>query len=1043
MDNLDDSDNNAKITDSAYSASCSNSQSRSLSSKSTHSGSNSSGSSGYGDGQPSTSGSSKPPPAKKSKGKDSKKKKSVQTEDPETRVENEALTEPLPVPEQPKEEVTDVDTTPLEKVTQNEKEVKTPDVEQLDTTESKEEDGFSCVISMHDGVVVYTTSSLTATLGFPKKMWIGRSFIDFIHVSDRNIFASEITNGLAVPTTVKVETRVGPMSTVVCRIRRYRGLTSGFGVKERNVTFMPFLLKLAFKNVSDETGDVIYLVVQATTLLSAFKEPNEIVIRAKPFVMRHSANGNLEYIDAESVPYLGYIPQDIIGTDILQLYHQNDLVYLTNVYETIVKKGGLARSKPYRMQTQNRDFIKLESEWSSFINPWSRKLEFVIAKHHVLEGPSNPDVLQPFDTDIQPIDKKKNQHTLRDNIVKIMNEVLTKPDKLAKLQMSKRCQDLASFMERLMEDQPTPDAELRLEINDQDLSYYKRDSMLGGISPHHDCNDSKSSTETTPSYNQLNYNNNLQRYFESHQPLSFEDYNNVSGEYKLSLKNPKLHYSSPNGSSPLTQYCGDVGDLTNSRESGSAVRGSSPVSPLSDNQTLRLTESLLNIHNAEMEKEIVKLHRETRPSTKGEREKISSEKRQKKKEHLARCNASYQDTTVVIAEETSKNKLHGVKRTSKPKDLDNGDQKHHCSNSRQLRRRHTTSSAEVQPSATITTSTATTQWYNNQVNSTNTFLLGVGIPQPVPIVDPAIPQQVVAMQGIPVQCMMYGQAVYGSPIVYSALGPQVSYPVQQTMMSQMQYSNILYGRSQMNKPDMNSLAQGNNKKPETSQGDSIPAPGCSDKSKAVAVKSSEEIIDKTDGESSHSSFYSSFFKTESGSIEEPDPKKVNTKQTNNDTLKTEFQQKDAPFESSPTSYVYDSTQKTKTPPRRKMTPSWMEQVNVTSELIYKYQVMTKTMDEVLQNDKQRISEFAQPSLVNEQLGQLYMDLQLEGVAARLTLEEGITSSSSSGEENSAAPKMKAHRRKREHSRIGMIYEEDAPLPPPDADEGAVTEVSTT
>lgn len=43
------------------------------------------------------------------------------------------------------------------------------------------QDGFSCVISMHDGVVMYATSSLTTTLGFPKDMWIGRSFIDFVH----------------------------------------------------------------------------------------------------------------------------------------------------------------------------------------------------------------------------------------------------------------------------------------------------------------------------------------------------------------------------------------------------------------------------------------------------------------------------------------------------------------------------------------------------------------------------------------------------------------------------------------------------------------------------------------------------------------------------------------------------------------------------------------------------------------------------------------------------------------------------------------------
>ena len=41
----------------------------------------------------------------------------------------------------------------------------------------------------------------------------------------------------------------------------------------------------------------------------------------------------------------------------------------------------------------------------------------------------------------------------------------------------------------------------------------ERDSvMLGEISPHHDYYDSKSSTETPPSYNQLNYNENIQRY---------------------------------------------------------------------------------------------------------------------------------------------------------------------------------------------------------------------------------------------------------------------------------------------------------------------------------------------------------------------------------------------------------------------------------------------------------------------------------------------------------------------------------------------------
>lgn len=38
-------------------------------------------------------------------------------------------------------------------------------------------------------------------------------------------------------------------------------------------------------------------------------------------------------------------------------------------------------------------------------------------------------------------------------------------------------------------------------------------------------------------------------------------------------------------------------------------------------------------------------------------------------------------------------------------------------------------------------------------------------------------------------------------------------------------------------------------------------------------------------------------------------------------------------------------------------------------------------------------------LVNDQLNQLYLEMELDGLSKKLTLDEGITSSSSSGEES--------------------------------------------
>lgn len=47
--------------------------------------------------------------------------------------------------------------------------------------------------------------------------------------------------------------------------------------------------------------------------------------------------------------------------------------------------------------------------------------------------------------------------------------------------------------------------------------------MLGEISPHHDYYDSKSSSETPPSYNQLNYNENIERFFQSKPKTTVSD----------------------------------------------------------------------------------------------------------------------------------------------------------------------------------------------------------------------------------------------------------------------------------------------------------------------------------------------------------------------------------------------------------------------------------------------------------------------------------------------------------------------------------------
>lgn len=52
------------------------------------------------------------------------------------------------------------------------------------------------------------------------------------------------------------------------------------------------------------------------------------------FGLRHAANCLFSEVDMSSVPYLGHLPQDLLGTSALDYYHPSDLQELKNVYNS-------------------------------------------------------------------------------------------------------------------------------------------------------------------------------------------------------------------------------------------------------------------------------------------------------------------------------------------------------------------------------------------------------------------------------------------------------------------------------------------------------------------------------------------------------------------------------------------------------------------------------------------------------------------------------------------------------------------------------------
>ncbi|XP_017778157.1 PREDICTED: period circadian protein isoform X2 [Nicrophorus vespilloides] len=917
------------------------------------------------------------------------------------------------------------------------------------------EDGFCCVISMYDGVVLYTTPNLTSILGFPKDMWLGRSFIDFVHPKDRETFSNQIATRISLPLVDDAKTKDVQNTLYVC-LRKYRGLKKrGYSVVEKVVSYEAFQLTITFRNISDKSEAKItnknsgmFLVIVAVPMFTTYKTPDETRKTAK-FGMRHTAACVFSHVDSDVVTNFGYLPQDMLGKSVFDFYHPEDMPFLKEVYESVMRMcqiaGSVFRSKPYRFAVHNGGFVMIETEWSSFVNPWSRRLEFVIGLHRVLQGPHNPNIFESPKEDkmhLMSVEVLKESKIIQDEIMILLNKELSRPMEAVKHEVSKRCKDLAIFMETLMVEVTKSNLHLDLR-QDPDPTISERDSvMLGEISPHHEYYDSKSSTETPPSYNQLNYNDNIQRFFQSKPKTTVSD-----------------------GSRPLQS----------TSDTDQEAKILSAAQDCANNQ-----------HNEVMEKMMVKRHRDQRTSTKADREnkknhhKNCVEKNVNKKDHQS---SYYHQGVKRSGSHSWDGDNHKLLKYNKQKSGVNVQQVDQFTSSVQPVANQTTSA--VPNNSAFTTgvndsninlwppfSMTMTSMNNIQpcgvTSSLNTGNFASGMfpvyyipsqqrPVTHDITDSTLHSNL-QLQYVP--SMMYNyHSVFPTSSIFCPPLSMVSVPIPRTyqMVPPDQVSGVIPNDPKSSPPIIGSLPQFQR---PASQMTSVKAePGSvmgSIASASVANKAMSEcsrkdlglssvcspgspLVSPPDGEtemenlnstikakkvddltawenkyrenqggdeaSSSSSFYSSFLKTDSGS--------------NDDSVNNENRLNKSD----------DNTwTKSKHYPLRKRDPPWLESVSVTPDLIYRYQMDLKGVDDILESDINSLKQIPQPILVNDQLNQLYIEMELEGLSTKLTLEEGITSSSSSGEDNQSHLS-KPKKKRRSYSSLMMIYEENCPFPP--------------
>ncbi|XP_042637114.1 period circadian protein homolog 3 [Orycteropus afer afer] len=284
---------------------------------------------------------------------------------------------------------------------------------------SKNTDTFVAVFSFLSGRLVHISEQATSILNCKKDVLESSHFVELLAPQDVRMFYTYTAhaqlpfwnNWTHIATS---QDEFTPVKSFFCRIRGGKG-------RKQEKNYCPFRIIPYLIHVHSpiQPGAEPSCLMLVEKIRSGYEAPR-IPVDKRIFTTTHTPGCVFLEVDERAVPLLGYLPQDLIGTSILTYLHPEDRSLMVAIHQKVLKYAGQPpfEHSPVRFCTQNGDYVVLDSSWSSFVNPWSRKVSFILGRHKVRTSPLNEDV---FATRIKKMNNNDKDITeLQEQIQKLL-----------------------------------------------------------------------------------------------------------------------------------------------------------------------------------------------------------------------------------------------------------------------------------------------------------------------------------------------------------------------------------------------------------------------------------------------------------------------------------------------------------------------------------------------------------------------------------------------------------------------------------------------
>uniref|UniRef100_A0AAQ5Z9K6 Aryl hydrocarbon receptor nuclear translocator-like 2 n=1 Tax=Amphiprion ocellaris TaxID=80972 RepID=A0AAQ5Z9K6_AMPOC len=285
-------------------------------------------------------------------------------------------------------------------------------------------DGFLFVVGCDRGKIVFVSESVTKILNYSRAELIGQSLFDYIHPKDmgkvkEQLSASELyprerlidaKTGLQVQADLPVGAArlcPGARRSFFCRMK-YNKIS--IKVEEKESQGNPSKKKESQKYCTvhctgymrswptsqmgaegegegDKQDSSHFSCLVAVGRIHSHSSPQangEVRVKPTEFITRYAMDGKFTFVDQRATTILGYLPQELLGTSCYEYFHQDDLPHLADRHRKVLRSKEKIETNCYKFKTKYGSFVTLQSQWFSFVNPWTKEVEYIVSTNTVI-----------------------------------------------------------------------------------------------------------------------------------------------------------------------------------------------------------------------------------------------------------------------------------------------------------------------------------------------------------------------------------------------------------------------------------------------------------------------------------------------------------------------------------------------------------------------------------------------------------------------------------------------------------------------------------